>query len=110
MSQLGAVSALTVAPLTDGRLELWASTANGGLFSTWKTTTDPNATWSGWADFNAEVGALPAAVSALTVAPLTDGRLELWASTANGALFSTWKTTTDPNATWSGWADFNAEV
>jgi hypothetical protein len=105
-----AVTELTVAPLPDGRLELWAATANGQLFSTWKTTTDPNGNWSGWADFNAEVGALPAAVTALTVAPLQDGRLELWASTANGGLFSTWKLTTDPNGDWAGWADFNAEV
>jgi len=105
-----AVTALCVAPLPDGRLELWAATATGQLFSTWKTTTDPNATWSGWADFNAEVGPLPAAVTALAVAPLPGGRLELWASTANGGLFSTWKTTTDPNGSWSGWADFIAEV
>jgi hypothetical protein len=34
---------------------LWASTADGGLFSSWKTTTNPNATWTGWADFIAEV-------------------------------------------------------
>jgi hypothetical protein len=105
-----AVTALAVAPLPDGRLELWASTADGGLFSCWKTTTDPNATWTGWADFAADAGALPAAVTALAVAPLPDGRLELWASTADGGMFSCWKTTTDPNATWTGWADFIAEV
>jgi hypothetical protein len=41
--------------LPDGRLELWVSDGAGGLWSTWKTTTDPNANWSGWADFLAEI-------------------------------------------------------
>ncbi|MGE5765337.1 MAG: M64 family metallopeptidase [Mycobacterium leprae] len=48
-----------VAPLSDGRLELWATTAAGRLFTTWKVSTDPNADWVPWADFLAEVGALP---------------------------------------------------
>src|SRR5438034_1118427 len=101
---------LAVAPLSDGRLEVWVTDGQGGLFSTWKVDTDPNAAWSGWDDFLAEVGPLPADVNQVAVAPLPDGRLELWASDAQGGLFSTWKTSTDPNATWSGWSDFLAEV
>jgi hypothetical protein len=106
----GAVTSVAVAPLSDGRLELWASTAQGGLFTTWKLTTDPNADWAGWSDFLAEVGPLPAAVTSVAVASLSDGRLELWASTAQGGLVTTWKLTTDPNADWAGWSDFLAEV
>jgi hypothetical protein len=42
---------------------------------------------------SAEVGGLPGAPTSLTVAPLPDGRLETWAGTDTGALFTTWKTT-----------------
>jgi predicted acylesterase/phospholipase RssA len=106
----GAVAALAVAPLSNGALQLFASTANGGLFSTWQTTTDPDSDWTGWEDFTVEVGALPAAVTALALAPLSDGRLQLFASTANSGLFSTWKTTPNPDAAWTGWADAFDEV
>ena len=105
-----AVVDLAVAPLSDGRLELWAATSDGGLYTTWKTQADPNATWTGWSDFLAEVGPLPAGIAQLAVAPLTDGRLELWAATSDGGLFTTWKTQVNPNATWTGWSDFLAEV
>jgi hypothetical protein len=104
------ISYLTVAPLSDGRLEFWLSDGASGLLSTWKTTTDPNASWTPWADFLAEVGPLANGARQLAVAPLPDERLELWVSDGAGGLWSTWKTTTDPNATWSGWADFLAEV
>src|SRR5712691_5710594 len=50
-----AASQVAVAPLSDGRLQLWAVDAQGGLLTTWKTTTDPNAGWVPWADFLAEV-------------------------------------------------------
>jgi hypothetical protein len=53
------VSAVAVAPLTDGRLQLWMTTSTGQLFTTWKTTTNPNATWAPWRDFLGEVGPLP---------------------------------------------------
>jgi hypothetical protein len=96
--------------LSDGRLELWATNAAGGLFTTWKTTTDPNATWTPWSDFLAEVGPLAGGARQVAVAPLSDGRLELWATNAAGGLFTKWKTTTDPNATWTPWSDFLAEV
>jgi hypothetical protein len=106
----GAVTAVAVAPLPDGSLELWASTAQGGLFTTWKLNNDPNADWAGWSDFLAEVGPLPGAVTAVAVAPLSNGSLELWASTAQGGLFTTWKLTAQPDADWAGWSDFLAEV
>ncbi|MBX3668688.1 MAG: hypothetical protein KF778_09835 [Rhodocyclaceae bacterium] len=102
------MSRIAVGRLSDGRLEFWSTTAQGGLFTSWKLTTDPNADWSGWTDFLAEVGALPGAVTAVAVAPHPDGRLELWAATAQGRLFSTWKLTTDPNADWAPWFDFLA--
>ena len=114
LGEVGSVAAgvicVAVAPLSDGRLELWATDSNGGVFTTWKTQVDPNATWTLWSDFLAEVGLLASAVTGVAVAPLQDGRLELWVTTVDGGLFTTWKTQTDPNATWTPWSDFIAEV
>ena len=104
------VSYIAVAPLTDQRLEFWLSDGAAGLLSTWKAFTDPDAAWTPWADFLAEVGPLANGARQLAVAPLSDGRLELWVSDGAGGLWSTWKTTTDPNATWTGWDDFLGEV
>jgi hypothetical protein len=104
----GNVTSLAVARLPDGRQQLWAGTGQG-LFTTWKLTSDPNADWSAWSDFLAEVGPLSGSVTSLAVAPLEDGRLQLWAGTEQ-KFFSTWKVSTDPNADWSGWSDFSAEV
>jgi hypothetical protein len=102
------VQQVAMAPLSDGRLESWVVTTGGGLFTTWKLTTDPNADWAGWVDFQAEVGALPGGARQVAVAPLPDGRLEVWATTGTGQVFSTWKTTTDPNSAWAPWFDFLA--
>ena len=101
---------IAVAALPDRRLELWATDRGGGLQTTWKVDTDPNANWSGWSDFLAEVGPLANGVGNAAVAPLPDGRLELWAADGQGGLFTTWKVDTDPNANWSGWSDFRAEM
>ena len=101
---------LAVGPLPDGRLELWVSDANGGLWTTWKLDADPNAAWAPWVDFLTEVGGLPAGARNVAVGVLPDGRLELWVSDANGGLWTTWKVDADPNAAWAPWVDFLAEV
>ena len=61
---------VAVAALPDRRLELWATDNQGGLFTTWKVDTDPNANWSGWSDFLAEVGPLPGGAAQVAVAAL----------------------------------------
>jgi hypothetical protein len=53
------VSSVAVAPLTDGRLQLWVTTSTGQLFTTWKTTTSSGASWAPWRDFLGEMGPLP---------------------------------------------------
>jgi hypothetical protein len=114
LAEVGPIAAgvrdVAVAPLSDGRLELWVGDGDGGLWTTWKLTTDPNANWSGWSDFLAEVGPIAAGVRDVAVAPLSDGRLELWVGDGDGGLWTTWKLTTDPNANWSGWSDFLGEI
>jgi hypothetical protein len=83
--------------------------AQGGLFTTWKVDTDPNANWATpWYDFLADVGGLPSGARQIAVAPLPDGRLHFWVTDAQGGLFTTWKVDTDPNANWATpWYDFS---
>jgi hypothetical protein len=105
-----AVRHVAMAPLSNGALEAWVVTADGGLYSTWKVDPDPAAEWSPWFDFLAYRGGLPAAVQHVAMAPLSDGRLAAWIALANGALFTTSKADTDPAAEWTSWADFLVDV
>ena len=106
----GRAQDIAVAPLSDGRLELWVIDGAGGLFSSWKVDTDPNANWTPWADFAADAGPLANGARQVAVAPLSDGRLELWVIDGAGGLFSSWKVDTDPNANWTPWADFTLDA
>jgi hypothetical protein len=75
--------------------------------SCWKTDTNPNAGWTEWQPFfGSNIPIFGSDVNAVTVAPLSDGRLQLWGNITNGALFTTWKETIDPNAAWSPWSPF----
>lgn len=102
-----------VAPLPGGRLQLWAVGEAGQLFSTWQSTSDDPASWvKPWEDFLADEKfeqPVPAKVRQVEVAPLPDGRLQLWAVDEAGQLFSTWKTDPGPNASWEKhWKDLLA--
>jgi hypothetical protein len=102
-----------VAHLPDGRLQLWAVDEAGKLFSTWQSTSDDPASWvKPWEDFLAEEKfrpPVPDKVRQVEVAPLPDKRLQLWAVTGAGKLFSTWKIDSGPNAHWKeDWKDFLA--
>src|SRR5262249_48867603 len=99
---------VAVAPLPDGRLQLWVVDGAGGFWSTWKTTTDPNADWTPWEDFLGGVGTLANGVRQVAVAALPDGRLQLWVVDGAGGVWSTWKTEMDPDAPWTLWSDFLA--
>jgi len=46
---------VTMASQSDGRLTAWVVMTNGGVFSTSKVSTDPDADWSSWVDFLVEV-------------------------------------------------------
>jgi hypothetical protein len=94
--------AITAAPLSDGRLQLWRLDRNGAMWSRWKLTTNPNAAWSEWSVFPAP-GGHPIA---FTAAPLSDRRLQLWAADSTGAIFSSWKVNAHPDAAWTPWSPF----
>jgi hypothetical protein len=105
------VRALAVAPLKDGRLVVWATDSAGGLYTTRKKTSDPDTEWLPWKDFFLMgPGSLPAAVQTVSVGPLSDGRLELWAAVAGGGLWTTWQNDSNPDVPWHQWTDFLAEV
>jgi hypothetical protein len=114
------VKHVAAAPLSDGRLQLWAGVTNpltsgpkAQLLSTWN---DGTGGWTNWSDFLTDVprGALPdQPIGAVAAAPLPDGRLQLFAvlraGWGSGRIFTTWKTSTHPDAGWSPWSDFLQE-
>lgn len=99
-AQLDRVTAgnFVVAPLSDGRLELWY-TQGGQLLSSWQTVKGDNSTWTGVSGTN-----LPSNVSTteVEVTRLPDGRLQLFAVGPQGT-FTTQKITTDSNSAWTTW-------
>lgn len=97
---------LAVGQLPDRRLQMWAfSNTAPTLYSCWKETPDADAPWTPWTSFE---GTFEPGVLSLAVAPLSDGRLQLWALDNNNAISSTWKLTTDPNSGWEPWSAFAA--
>jgi hypothetical protein len=95
---------LAWAPLPDGRPQVWSVNQFGTLSSTWKVSVDPNSAWTQWPTFD---GAPPDLVD-IAAERLSDGRIQLWAADRAGALFSTWKVTSHPDAAWQPWQSFVA--
>lgn len=94
--------AMAVAPLSDKRLQLWSVDDKGHIWSCWKSTTASDAPWTGWAATWTPVAPTFKAVSVAS-APLSDGRLQFWATDDQGHLWTCWKSTTASNAPWSPW-------
>jgi hypothetical protein len=112
------VDSLVAGQLTDGRIQIFASDTNGAIFSIWQ---DTNGNWpSFWQGF-AQPGGKPIFVSqenialwfhqlkedlTLAIAPLPDGRLQLFAIDDSANIWSAWKTSIDPNSGWTDWSPF----
>lgn len=88
--------------LEDGRIQVFGIQTNGQLVSRWKTSNDPNSGWTAWSAFQTP----PGGVTSIAVGYLSDGRMQLFATDPHGNTFSSWKTTTDPNASWTAWSAF----
>lgn len=95
--------AISAASLPDGRLQLWRLNRRGAMWSRWKTGPNPNAPWTEWAPFSSGLGTR---TLAFTAAPLSDGRLQLWAADESGAISTRWKASTHPDAAWTPWQNF----
>jgi hypothetical protein len=78
---------VAVAPLLDGRLQIWVIDENGNLWSRWKIDTSSTSDWTAW---EGKEFTLPDShkASQIAVAPLLDRRLQIWAIDENGNLWS----------------------
>jgi hypothetical protein len=88
--------------LEDGRIQVFGIQTSGQIISRWKETADPNSGWTAWTNFQTP----PGGVSSICVGFLSDKRMQLFATDAQGVTISCWKTTTDPNAAWTAWSSF----
>jgi len=96
-------SQVVAAPLSDKRLQFWAIDANGQIWSVWKSGTPSNAVWTNWTQ--AWIADAPTFhTRSIWAAQLGDGRLQVWVIDTDENLRTTFKTTTDSNASWSNWA------
>jgi len=93
---------ITAASLPDGRMQLWRLNRNGALWSRWKVAVDSSAAWTEWQAFPTP----SSRATVFTAAPLSDGRLQLFLADETGAMFSSWKADTNPDAAWTPWAPF----
>lgn len=92
---------LAVAPLPDGRLQLFA-VAQGRLFSAWKRTPDPDSQWTPMRAFDPPP---PGSIKDVTVGRLPDGRLQIFVIGSEG-LITSWKRTPNPSSGWTDWIQF----
>ncbi len=89
-----AAFAPVVATNADGRLEVFASDALGGLAHAWQNT--PGGLWSPWAPMYSSTATTP------VVATNSDGRLEIFRVEPNGALMHSWQSPVSISG-WSQW-------
>ena len=96
------VKQIAVAPLPDGRLQLWAIDTNGQLWSCWKQTTEIGALWTEWSRFK-----MPpvSGIQQISVAPSANP-LQLWAVDETNQLWSCWRQTTKSDYPWTEWSRF----
>jgi hypothetical protein len=120
---------VAVAPLSDGRLQLWVvsgkwdhvskkwdpSNTFNKLFTCRKIDASPDAAWSSWTELarpriSFRVGThhdLHIPIKQIAAAPLSDGRLQLWVKSEDDKkLFTCWKIDSSPDAAWSSWVRF----
>lgn len=107
--QAGAVGpgarSVAAAPLTDGRIQVFIAVVGTNvsrLMTRWKETTDVNAQWTEPVNFGLPAGQ---GISRIAAGRLSDGRIQLFATTAT-AVFTSWKNSTNPNDMWSPWQTF----
>lgn len=96
---------LSVARLSDGRLQLWGLGQNGALYSCWKTTTNPSAPWTTWGTFQALPGGNGQVPHGGNI---SDNRPQIFATNGSGTLYSCWKQSTDASSAWTAWSPFEA--
>ncbi len=102
MAQAQPITQMAFGSMIDGRTQVWALDNQGGLWTTWQQSTDPNAGWTQWSSYPTPGTGL----SQIYTSKLSDGRPEVWAIDGQGNLWTMWKQTIDPNANWTQWSQF----
>jgi hypothetical protein len=97
------VNWIATARLSDGRIQLFA-TADTAVFTCWKASTNANAAWTDWVEFDPLVGDNDR-IYAASLGP-SDGRPQLWRLDQQGSLWSRWKYSTSANDAWTEWTLF----
>lgn len=93
---------ISAGDLEDGRIQVFAVDNNGQLTSRWKETTNPDSAWTAWQPFQTPNGG----ATSIAVGYLSDKRIQLFATDRNGNTVSCWKTTPNPDASWTPWSAF----
>jgi hypothetical protein len=99
------MSVMATARLGQGKLQFWQIKGNQ-LWSAWKSSDDPNASWNGWGPFVPS----PGPIDGIAAGSLSDGRVQLFA-TNGGHTTTIWKGSTNENSDWisgsgEAWAQF----
>jgi len=95
---------IAAAPLSDGRLQVWAVDSEGRIHSCWQKERGTRGEWTAWRKNWTRRSHTFRAVCT-TAAPLSDGRLRFWAIDADGAIWSCTKESADSSAKWNDWTN-----
>src|SRR5947208_4329627 len=107
------ITGLMAAPLSDGRLQVFASKNDGTLWTLWKVGTDPNSAWTAWQ----RMPASSLGVKVGCAAPLPNRALQLFVIANAGfnppfqtgpGVETTWKVSGQSTAAWADWTGFFA--
>ena len=86
-----------VAANSDGRLEVFARSADGNVWHAWQDQATAGSTWSSWSAIPGNLESDPSA------ARNADGRLQVFAVTPGGYLWSAWQQVAGTTTNWSVW-------
>ena len=111
------VSSIMVGQLSDGSLQLFASTG-GEFYNSWKESVDSSASWTKWSSFDQnDFGGIGQGSAPRLLTGDAIGELQLFTLaqqlsevdvTGGPDVGTTWKLSFDPNAGWSDWEIFYA--
>ena len=97
---------VAAAPLSDARdrsekrVQIWAVDESGEIWSCRQSANAPSSPWTEWTK-NWIPSPPVFKASMVAVAPMVDGRLQLWAVDENGEIWSCWKTEASVGANWT---------
>lgn len=103
---------LTVAGWSDSPPQVFVPNyTNSQIFTSWKVSMEPWAQWTEWREFQTP----NYSVVQIASTQLSDGRTQLFAlvnpvgmATPSSNVYTCWKETTQPGASWTPWTEFHS--